>query len=100
MFFDNTPSCLGLDVEVFFSPDDSGGNYLNLDHVRRMCASCPARQECFDYAVENLVQGIWAGTTFNERDDYRKKHGIVGKPVIPVSLVRDHLYAEEVTSSV
>jgi len=47
-----------------------------------MCATCPAKIECYDYAVENLVHGLWAGTTFNERDNIRKKRGISGKAVI------------------
>jgi hypothetical protein len=89
MLFKNTPSCLGLDIDLFFVEDNC--NYLHLDFVKRMCKECPALGECFEYATENLVQGVWAGTTFNERDDYRSKHGIVGKPVVPIALVRDHL---------
>lgn len=91
MIFENTPSCLGLEVELFFTPDDGVSTYTNLDQIKRMCASCPAKQECLDYATEYAVQGIWAGTTFNERDTYRSKNGIVAKPVIPAYLVKDHL---------
>jgi hypothetical protein len=92
MHFKNRPSCLGLDINLFFVEDDSGNaNYTNLDHIKRMCNSCPALDECFEHARDNLVYGIWAGTTFNERDSYRRKHGIVGKPVVPIGLVRDHL---------
>ena len=90
MIFENTPSCLGLEVELFFTSDEVS-NYTNLDQIKKMCAFCPAKQECLDYATEHAVQGIWAGTTFNERDTYRGKHGIVAKPVIPAYLVKDHL---------
>jgi WhiB family redox-sensing transcriptional regulator len=100
MFFKNTPACLGLEVDLFFTPDDGTSTYAHLDQIKRMCSSCPAKQECFEYAIEHAVQGIWSGTTFNERDLYRSKHGIVAKPVIPISLVRDHIYSEEVSSSV
>lgn len=95
MFFKNTPSCLGLEADLFFTPDDGVNTYVNLDQIKRMCASCSARQECLDYATEYAVQGIWAGTTFNERDDYRSEKGIVAKSVVPAYLVKDHLYAEE-----
>lgn len=96
MYFKNTPSCLGLDINLFFVEDDSGNaNYTNLDHIKRMCKNCPALMECFKYATENLVHGLWAGTTFNERDTYRRKNKIVGIPVVPISLVRDHIDALE-----
>ena len=51
-----------------------------------MCNTCPVRVECFDYAVENLVHGIWAGTNKEERDKYRRKHNIEGKTVVPISI--------------
>ena len=89
MLFNNTPSCLGLDAELFFAPD--GGNYLYLNQVKKICGSCKAKDECFEYAIDNAVQGLWAGTTHNERDIYRAKRGIMAKPVVPIHLVRDHI---------
>jgi hypothetical protein len=50
------------------------------------------RVECFDYAIDTLVHGIWAGTTKEERDKYRKKHGIVGKTVVPASVFNGVVY--------
>jgi hypothetical protein len=32
------------------------------------------------------MQGIWGGTTMEERNKYRSKHGIVGKTVVPMSV--------------
>jgi hypothetical protein len=94
VLFKNTPSCLGLEVELFFTEDDNS-NYTNLDQLQRMCASCPARQECFDYSIEYAVFGIWAGTTKNQRDDYRNKAGIEGKTLVPYSLFKDLLGPED-----
>lgn len=94
MKFKNTPACAGIDVEVFFTEEK--GNYVNLDFIKRMCSICPARVECFEYAIENLVQGIWAGTTTNERNRYRSKHGIIGKTVVPDSIFRDIIYEQTI----
>jgi hypothetical protein len=84
MRFSDTPACAGIDTEIFFT--DEKGNYANLDFIKRMCNTCSVRVECFDYAVENLVQGIWAGTTMEERNRYRTKRGIIGKTVVPISV--------------
>jgi WhiB family redox-sensing transcriptional regulator len=81
MRFSGTPSCLGLDTELFFP--DEGMHYQQLGHVKRICKNCPVQDECFKYAIENKVQGIWAGTTTDQRDEYRRKHRIIGKEVLP-----------------
>lgn len=92
MKFSSTPACSGLDVELFFTEEK--GNYSNLDFIKRMCNTCPVRIECFDYAIEHLVHGLWAGTTKDERDTYRSKRGIVGKTVVPASVFDDVYYSE------
>ena len=36
--------------------------------ARRVCARCPVRQPCLDYAITNrIVHGIWGGLTERER---------------------------------
>jgi WhiB family redox-sensing transcriptional regulator len=87
MRFSDTPACAGIDVEIFFTEEK--GNYTNLDFIKKMCNTCSVRVECFEYAIENLVHGVWAGTTKDERDKYRSKHGIVGKTVVPESIFKN-----------
>ena len=87
MRFSDTPACAGIDVEVFFTEEK--GNYTSLDFIKKMCNTCSVRVECFDYAIENLVHGVWAGTTKDERDKYRSKRGIVGKTVVPESIFKN-----------
>ena len=36
--------------------------------------------------MDNLVHGIWAGTTMEERNRYRSKHNMVGNTVVPASV--------------
>lgn len=84
MKFDGTPACLGINTELFFTEEK--GNYEYLDYIKKICKTCPVRVQCFDYAMDNLVHGIWAGTTKEERDRYRSKHNMVGKTVVPASV--------------
>jgi WhiB family redox-sensing transcriptional regulator len=56
-------ACRGTDLGVFF-PDrgESAGP------ARRVCAACPLRQACLDYAISNrIAYGVWGGLTERER---------------------------------
>lgn len=87
MRFSDTPACIGIDVEVFFT--EERGNYANLDYVKKVCKTCPVQVECYDYAIEHLVHGIWAGTTMEERNKYRSKHNMIGNTVVPESVFKN-----------
>jgi hypothetical protein len=80
----DVPACTGIDVEIFFTEEK--GNYPNLDYIKKLCNTCPVQIQCFNYAIENLVEGIWGATTKKERDKYRGKRRIVGKTVVPASV--------------
>jgi WhiB family redox-sensing transcriptional regulator len=56
-------ACRGTDLEVFFpGRGDSAGP------ARRVCAACPVRQPCLDYAITNrIAYGVWGGLTERER---------------------------------
>jgi hypothetical protein len=56
-------ACRGTDLAVFFPErGESAGP------ARRVCAACPVRQSCLDYAISNrIVHGIWGGLTERER---------------------------------
>lgn len=42
-------------------------------HAKRICAGCPARLPCLEFAVANVdLTGIWAGTTTQQRGRMRK----------------------------
>ena len=43
--------------------------------ARRICASCPVRQPCLDYAIgHGIVHGIWGGLTERDRRALRSRH--------------------------
>ena len=54
--------CAQTDPDLFFPEDKSSRA------PKAICARCPVRVTCLDYALErNESQGIWGGTTAAER---------------------------------
>ena len=47
-----------------FFPSDGVG----VDVARQMCASCPVKSPCLEYALRNRIDhGVWGGTSERER---------------------------------
>ena len=62
------PPVEGVGARTFFSvaPD-------NLERARAVCASCPMRDECYQYVMADPdLMGIWAGFTEKERRALRR----------------------------
>lgn len=62
-------ACANSDTSKFFP---SKGKEAKTQHVisaaRLVCARCPVRSECLEFAVKNTVMyGIWGGLTREER---------------------------------
>jgi WhiB family transcriptional regulator, redox-sensing transcriptional regulator len=63
-------ACRGADLEVFFP-----GRGESADPAQRICAQCPVRQPCLDYAISNgIVDGIWGGLAERDRRALRTRH--------------------------
>jgi WhiB family transcriptional regulator, redox-sensing transcriptional regulator len=59
----NDGSCRNHPPEVFF-PSDGVGVTL----AQRICATCPVREPCLEYALENRIDhGVWGATSERER---------------------------------
>ena len=56
-------ACRGADLDLFFP-----GRGESAGPARQVCAACPVRQPCLDYAISNrITHGIWGGLTELER---------------------------------
>ena len=66
--------CAETDPEAFFP--EKGGSTRD---AKRVCASCPVRQECLEYALGNDERfGIWGGLSERERRRVRlQRRGIL-----------------------
>jgi WhiB family transcriptional regulator, redox-sensing transcriptional regulator len=62
-------ACHGADLNLFFPErGESAGP------ARQVCAACPVRQPCLDYAISNrIAYRIWGGLTERERRALRSR---------------------------
>jgi WhiB family transcriptional regulator, redox-sensing transcriptional regulator len=57
------PLCQESENRLFFPLNDESPEI-----AKAICAVCPVRNLCFDYAIDNSIRfGIWGGTTSKER---------------------------------
>ena len=62
-------ACRGADVEIFFPPTDEAA-----DQAKAICAACPVREECLEYALlTRQDDGVWGGLTETERRRLRRR---------------------------
>jgi len=61
-FFDDA-ACRDADTDVFFPVSES-----QADQAKAICAACPVREACLEYALETRPgDGVWGGLTPTER---------------------------------
>jgi hypothetical protein len=60
--------------EAFFPEDqqDYQQRKAMIKVAKEVCADCPVRLRCFDYALSAGMVGIWGGTTAEERSRLRQ----------------------------
>ena len=64
--------CRDKPPAVFFPSDGVG-----VDRARKICASCPVRELCLEYALDNRIDhGVWGGTSERERRRILKRRRI------------------------
>jgi len=55
--------CRELPPETFFPSDGVG-----VEIARRICADCPVKKACLEYALYNRIEhGVWGGASERER---------------------------------
>lgn len=83
-------ACRGTDPDVFF-PERGDRGQRPAAEARRLCASCPVRVECLDYAIQAKERwGIWGGLTATELRRARKlnrERGLTAAQILDRGLV-------------
>ena len=79
--FTDQANCIGIDVNMFFTEEDSS-TFQEENFLKRTCAACSVKSECLDYALNHSVQGWWGGTSEVQRKRLRKQLNINPIPVI------------------
>jgi WhiB family redox-sensing transcriptional regulator len=65
--------CAEKPPSLFFPSDGVG-----VDVARKICAECPVKVTCLEYALDNRIDhGVWGGTSERERRRLIKaRHGV------------------------
>lgn len=62
-------ACVGEDPELFFPVGTLGPALRDTAAAKRVCARCPVRPECLEWALSTgQTSGVWGGTCEQERD--------------------------------
>ena len=65
--------CRGTDPNLFF-PDGPGVSNTTITTAKKVCAECPVRLECLEYANRlHIFDGVWGGLSVTERRGYTRK---------------------------
>jgi WhiB family redox-sensing transcriptional regulator len=63
-------ACRGAELALFFP-----GRGQSAEPARQICARCPVRQPCLDYAISHgITSGIWGGLADRDRRPLRTRH--------------------------
>lgn len=80
-------ACIDVDPETFFPVGRQGRRRLGAGApdlaapAKAICRRCPVVRDCLKEAIGTAVEGIWGGTTLDERDELREQYGITPEPV-------------------
>jgi WhiB family transcriptional regulator, redox-sensing transcriptional regulator len=67
-------ACLSADPDLFFPISTTGPAEKQITRAKRICAGCPVRLECLQFAMtHDQVYGIWGGTTQEDRRRDRRR---------------------------
>jgi WhiB family transcriptional regulator, redox-sensing transcriptional regulator len=67
-------ACLRADPDLFFPISTAGRAVIQIAQAKAVCAHCPVRRQCLEFAqAHEPVYGIWGGTTFEERQRARRR---------------------------
>jgi WhiB family redox-sensing transcriptional regulator len=70
----HSAACRDEDSELFFPVSDMGPGAEQVKQAKAVCAQCPVRSACLEYALDNgLDYGIFGGATERERRDLARR---------------------------
>jgi WhiB family redox-sensing transcriptional regulator len=67
-------ACLHADPDLFFPISLTERAAEQIAAAKAICARCPVRRECLEYAeAHDPMYGIWGGTTVTDRQRTRRR---------------------------
>ena len=70
----DSAACLTSDTELFFPIGVTGPAIPQLEEAKRVCAGCPVRAICLDWAIRvGVDHGVWGGLSGEERRSLKRR---------------------------
>ena len=70
----SSAACLAADPDLFFPISSTGPAQRQIARAKVICAGCPVRVQCLDFALtHDQTHGIWGGTTAEDRQRDRRR---------------------------
>lgn len=61
-------ACLNQEPDLFFPEGTMGPALEMISRAKQVCAGCPVRARCLEWALDNgAYHGVWGGRTEEER---------------------------------
>jgi WhiB family redox-sensing transcriptional regulator len=72
-------ACCDIDPELFFPIGNVGPALVQIGQAKQVCARCPVRVPCLEWALESGQEaGVWGGTSEDERRALRYQRPAAG----------------------
>jgi WhiB family redox-sensing transcriptional regulator len=69
-------ACAQVDGELFFPIGDNQAAREQAAEAKKVCARCPAEEQCLQWALDNRQDtGVWGGLTEEERYRIHRRRG-------------------------
>jgi len=72
-------ACRRSDPELFFPISVKGRAVGQVNSAKAVCRRCLVQRQCLSYALQTMPEGIWGGTTQEERIVMRARPGATVK---------------------
>ncbi len=66
-------ACQREDPELFFPLSAKGAAQREIDAAKAVCRGCTVRSACLSFGLQSSEEGIWGGTTPEERHALRRQ---------------------------
>ncbi|MEV5680602.1 MULTISPECIES: WhiB family transcriptional regulator [unclassified Streptomyces] len=67
-------ACREVDPDLFFPIGSTGPALVQTEDAKAVCATCPVREQCLRWALENgQDSGVWGGMGEDERRALKRR---------------------------
>lgn len=69
-------ACRDVDPDLFFPLGTVGASLPQIEQAKRVCRMCPVSGPCLRWALDHGDDGVWGGTTEEERRKSRQSRAL------------------------